>query len=126
MINPVCCAQSEPRSGTTCDPGETTIRPSIDMTGDPRRHFILRRSGEVSTVGRPSHCARACIWRISCVPPRTSRLRAARMVPELGPTRRRLEAWRQTLGALHQQGVAATSPPVPEGQRVRGRHELGA
>lgn len=102
-------------------------RGAIDMTADPRRHFVLRRAGEVSYYSRPPEPVRAGLYLEEFLRPATDlALRGARVTPALDPTRRRLEGWRRTLGALHQDGLPATSSLVPRGQRVRARQVLGA
>ena len=97
-------------------------RGAADMSADPRRHFILRRVSEVATYSRPPEPVRAGIYLEEFLRPATDlALRATRVAPELDSTRKRLEGWRRTLGAMHQQGAPSTFAVPPEGQRVQPR-----
>jgi hypothetical protein len=97
-------------------------RGATDMSSDPRRHFILRRAGEVAAYSRPPEPLRAGIYLEEFLRPATDlALRAARVSPALDPTRKRLEAWRQTLGAMHQQGQPSTFALSPRAQRMQPR-----
>ena len=89
----------------------------LDMTADPRRHFIIRRTSEVNFYSRPPEPVRAGLYLEEFLRPATDlALRAARVQPALEATRRRLEAWRHTLGAMHQAGPPQTFAVVPEGR----------
>ncbi len=94
-------------------------RGALDMTADPRRHFIIRRTSEVNFYSRPPEPVRAGLYLEEFLRPATDlALRAARVQPALEVTRRRLEAWRHTLGAMHQAGPPQTFAVVPEGRRL--------
>lgn len=97
------------------------------MNADPRRHFLLRRTSEVSSYGAPPEPLRPGLYLEEFLRPATDlALRAARVLPALEPTQRRLEGWRNTLGALHRQGPPTTVAVVPEGKRIRPRKQMGA
>lgn len=105
-----------------CRDASCCRRGAIDMAADPRRHFVIRRTSEVSYYSRPPALLRAGVYLEEFLRPATDlALRAARVEPALEPTRRRLESWRNTLGALHQQGAPASFAMAPEGQRVQIR-----
>ena len=92
------------------------------MTGDPRRHFILRRTGEVERYGRAPEPLRSGLYLEEFLRPATDfALRAARVAPELESTRKRLEGWRNTLGAMQQQGPPVSFAVAPQGQRTQPR-----
>jgi hypothetical protein len=100
----------------------------VDTHADPRRHFLLRRMGEVSYYSRPPEPLRAGLYLEEFLRPATDlALRATRVAPELDATRRRLEGWRNTLGAMHQQTQGMTFAMAPEGKRLHPRaHAMGA
>lgn len=93
-------------------------RGAIDMIKDPRRHFVLRRVGEVDRVGSAPADERPGIYLESFLRPATDlALRASRVQPELVPAQQRLESWRFTLGAIERAGITSVSHPAL-GQRV--------
>lgn len=97
-------------------------RGAIDMSSDPRRHFILRRTGEVTRNSRPPELLRAGAYLEDFLRPATDlALRAARVTPALESTRKRLEGWRHALGAMHQQGTPLSFALPPEGRRMHPR-----
>lgn len=111
-----------------CQDATCCRRGAVDMSADPRRHFVIRRTSEVSYYSRPPAPLRAGVYLEEFLRPATDlALRATRVEPALEPTRRRLESWRNTLGALHQQGVPPSFAIAPEGRRVPVRQQgLGA
>jgi hypothetical protein len=95
-------------------------RGSIDMTGDPRRHFILRRAGEVTRYSHAPEPLRSGLYLEEFLRPATDlALRAKRVAPELESTNKRLEGWRNTLGALQRQGSPTSFAVAPQGRRVQ-------
>jgi hypothetical protein len=103
-----------------CKVGGCCPRGATDMSADPRRHFILRRTSEVATYSRPPEPVRAGMYLEDFLRPASDlALRAVRVAPDLDSTRRRLEGWRQTLGAMHQEGTPATFAVPSEGHRVQ-------
>lgn len=96
-----------------------------DMSADPRRHFLLSRTREVSYYSRPPVPVRPGLYLEEFLRPATDlALRATRVSSDLEPTRRRLEGWRNTLGALHQRGLPTTIAVAPEGQRIQSRQQI--
>ncbi len=89
------------------------------MLNDPRRHFIIRRTGEVERVGGVAPDARATVYiHDVLLPAALLSVRATRVAPELAPAQHRLEGWHRTLEALERPGQLPT--PIPAlGQRVR-------
>ncbi len=88
------------------------------MIKDPRRHFVLRRVGEVDRVGSAPADERPGIYLEDFLRPATDlALRASRVLPELVPAQQRLESWRFTLGAIQRAGIASVSLPAL-GQRI--------
>lgn len=102
-------------------------RGAPDMEADPKRHFLLRRAGEVNFYSRPPEPVRAGLYLEEFLRPATDlALRAARVDSALEPTRKRLEGWRQILGAMHAQGLPRSSAVAPQGHRIQPRQEMGA
>lgn len=115
------------RSLFACKVDGCCRRGATDMDADPRRHFVLRRSGEVSFYGRAPEPLRAGLYLEEFLRPATDyALRATRVLAEIEPARRRLEGWRNTLGAMYKQGLPTTVAVVPEGKRIQTRRQIGA
>lgn len=93
-------------------------RGAVDMIKNPRRHFVLRRVGEVDHIGSAPAEERPGIYLEDFLRPATDlALRASRVLPELTPAQQRLESWRFTLGAIERAGITSVSHPAL-GQRV--------
>lgn len=115
-------ANRQMKSLFACKVAGCCPRGASDMSADPRRHFVLRRTAEVATYSRPPEPVRAGMYLEDFLRPATDlALRATRVAPGLDSTRKRLEGWRQTLGAMHQQGAPSTFAVPPEGHRVQPR-----
>lgn len=116
------------RAAFACRDTKCCPRGAVSMTSDPRRHFILRRDGEISTYSRPPGPVRSGLYLEDFLRPATDLvLRAVKVEASLETTRRRLESWRHTLGAMQRVGAPTSFAPVPQGRRLepqRGR--LGA
>jgi hypothetical protein len=93
-----------------------------DTLRAPRRHFMIQRVKEVDRLSRAPATLRPQLYLDDFLRPATDlALRAAQVEQALEPARKRLEGWRQTLGA-----IAKSSPPtsfsiVPEGNRIPRR-----
>jgi hypothetical protein len=101
------------RDGSCCREGVDS------MIRDPRRHFVIRRAGEVERIGGVAPDARGTMY-VNDVVRRGAVLSgpAARVAPELVPVQRRLERWHGTLEALLRQSQRPA--PIPAvGQRIR-------
>lgn len=102
-------------------------RGAVDMIADPKRHFILSRGREMASLSSMPEPLRAGRYLEEFLRPATDlALRASRALPALEGHRRRLEAWRESLGALHRRDMdsAITYSRAPDGFRVNRR--LGA
>lgn len=120
-------AHRQLKSTLACRDTGCCQRGPVDTDRDPRRHFIIQRNGEVSRLGIPPAPLRAGHYLESFVRPASDlALRAARVSPDLGSTRDRLEGWRRTLGAMQQEGPVESFAPAPEGKRAEPRLEKGA
>ncbi len=107
------------RRALACRDTTCCRRGHIDTALDPRRHFIIRRDGEVTAVSRRPEPVRASVYLEDFLRPATDiALRAVRVDPSLEKTRQRLEGWRTTLGALNQEGAAHTFAITPTGARL--------
>lgn len=108
-----------------CKNGRCCRRGSADMIADPRRHFMLRRAGEVARVSQAPSTVRPQLYLDEFLRPATDLgLRAAQVDESLARVQRKLESWRVTLGALISNGFVPPAVRVPEGRRIVRR--LGA
>ncbi|MEK6190735.1 MAG: hypothetical protein AABM41_00260 [Chloroflexota bacterium] len=106
------------QAALACRDSACCRRGVIDMIKDPRRHFVLRRVGEVDRIGSAPADHRPGIYLEDFLRPATDlALRASRVLPELVPAHQRLESWRFTLGAIERAGIISVSDPAV-GQRV--------
>jgi hypothetical protein len=98
-----------------------------DMLGNPRKHFIITRSREVSGISQVPASLRRRIYMEDFLRPATDlALQAARMYPGLEGQRRRLESWRGTLGAVARERSLKSWSQAPDGRRVRNRSKASA
>ncbi|MGH7389694.1 MAG: hypothetical protein ACREM3_09595 [Candidatus Rokuibacteriota bacterium] len=102
-------------------------RGAQDMLGDPRRHFLLTRMGEVSMIGSAPGSLRASEYLDKILRPATDRLGRALQAPvdsgirdRLEKERRRLDGWRYTLGEMAR-GEVGTYSAVPRRRALRQR-----
>jgi hypothetical protein len=102
-------------------------RGAADMIADPRRHYLLSRGRELTSLSNMPESLRAGRYLEEFLRPATDlAARAARALPTLEPHRRRLDGWRDILGALHRRDIdsAITYSRAPDGARINRR--LGA
>jgi hypothetical protein len=93
-----------------------------DMLRDPRSHFLRQRPHEVTTMGRLPEDLRAPNYLDEFLRPATDlALTASHAYPQLETTRKRLEQWRVTLGALHRERPTESFALSPGGQRLARR-----
>lgn len=105
-----------------CRDGACCRRGIEDTLSDPRRHFMIQRLHEVGAVSRAPERLRAQLYLDDFLRPATDNaLRAARIEPSLEPTRRRLDAWRQTLGAMSREAPSMSYASAPDGRRIERR-----
>jgi hypothetical protein len=113
------------KSAFGCRDSTCCRRGTIDTLANPRRHFMVQRLREVASLSHAPETLRPQLYLDNFLRPASDRaLRAARVEPALTTTRQRLDAWRETLGAMARRGVPSTFSVVPEGRRIRRR--LGA
>lgn len=91
-----------------------------DMQIQPRRHFLLQRAHEVTTLTAAPPTLRPGFYMENFLRPASDRaVRAAEIEPSLESARRRLDSWRGTLGAqLEKHSVFTVSEPAA-GKRFR-------
>ncbi len=98
-----------------------------DMVADPRPHFLVSRGAELSSLSNMPEPLRAGRYLEEFLRPATDlAARAARALPEIKSHRRRLDGWREALGALHRRDLdsSITYSRAPDGSRITRR--LGA
>ena len=96
-------------------------RGTVDMLRDPRRHFIVTRSAEVSQLEAVPHEVRAEHYFSSWLRPASDRAtRASRVLPSLLRHRDRLDQWRSTLSEIKERDAMerpTVSASLPERYR---------
>lgn len=107
------------RSMFGCRDTACCTRGPADTQRDPRRHFLLQRQREVNEIGRRPEPVRPSVYLENFLRPATDlALRAVKIDPSLEPSRKRLEDWRLTLGAMNQAGPPKSVALSPEGKRT--------
>lgn len=97
-------------------------RGTSDTLAAPRRHFMIQRVREVDRLSRAPSTLRPQLYLDDFLRPATDlALRAAQVEPALVSVRKRLEGWRQTLGAMAKNNPPASFSIVPEGIRIPRR-----
>lgn len=92
------------------------------MLANPRRHFLIRRLGEVAQMSETPDSIRAQRYMEEILRPATDMMvRACKVEPFLETSRRRLESWRYTLGAIAVAERPVSFSAVPNGQRIARR-----
>jgi hypothetical protein len=110
------------RSAFGCRDGGCCRRGFVDTLADPKRHFMIQRLREVSALSRAPESLRTQLYLDDFLRPATDKaLKAARTEPALETMRKRLEAWRQTLGAMSREAPASSFAAPPDGKRVERR-----
>lgn len=102
-------------------------RGAVDMIDEPRKHYLITRGGELGSLSSMPEPLRAGRYLEEFLRPASDlAVRAARALPALESHRKRLDGWRETLGALHARDVdsAITYSRAPDGSRISRR--LGA
>ncbi len=110
------------RSVFGCQTPGCCRRGADDMLGEPRRHFVIRRQGEIAALSQAPAALREGLYMESFVRPASDRaVLAARAEPRLDGHRRRLDSWRTTLSAIQQTDLERpmTYSAIPEGRRLR-------
>jgi hypothetical protein len=92
-----------------------------DMLLHPRQHFIIRRTREVASLSNVPTPLRPGTYMETFLRPASDRaIRAAAVAPSLNRNRQRLDAWRGTLGAIHEADMTSSwrQSRAPEGRRI--------
>jgi hypothetical protein len=120
-------AQRGMKAAFGCQQDGCCRRGAADMIANPRRHYLLSRGRELSHLSNLPEPLRAGRYLEEFLRPATDlAARAARAVPPLEGHRKRLDGWRELLGALHRRDIdsAVTYSRAPDGARINRR--LGA
>jgi hypothetical protein len=113
------------KTSFACKDSDCCRRGAADMIANPRRHFVLSRIHEVSRLSAIPPFARPDQYLEEHLRPASDLiLKAAKADPRLEGQRRRIDAWRLTLGAMAKEGVPQGAPKVPNGKRLQ--HRIGA
>jgi hypothetical protein len=105
------------RAAHGCKDSRCCPRGLNDMINDPRRHFVVQRSAEITKLSKTPRELRAGIYMEEFLRPASdAAVRAAKAEPALESARKRLDGWRGTLGA-----ILADSPPVSFSPPAAGR-----
>lgn len=106
------------RSAHGCQDQRCCPRGFNDMISEPRRHFVVQRSAEIGRLSRTPQELRPTIYMEEFLRPASdSAARAAKAEPALETTRKRLDAWRGTLGAILTSAPPESFSPAPTGRR---------
>ncbi|MCC6226363.1 MAG: hypothetical protein IT195_08160 [Microthrixaceae bacterium] len=106
------------RSAHACTDAACCRRGAVDMIDNPRRHFVMRRDAEVGKLSRVPPQLRPTVYLDEMLRPASdAAVRAEKVLPDLQRSRRRLDSWRATLGAMADGHAEATRSPVPTGHR---------
>lgn len=97
-------------------------RGAEDMLANPKRHFLRRRTAEVSRLSQLPETMRASRYMEEILRPATDQMaRAVRVEQQLGPAKHRLDVLRSTLGGILENEAPVTFSAVPHGNRVHVR-----
>lgn len=108
------------RSLFGCRDTSCCARGPADTQRDPRRHFLLQRQREVTEISRRPEPVRPSLYLEEFLRPATDlALRAVKVDRALERSRKRLDDWRLTLGAMNQDGPPASVALSPEGKRTQ-------
>jgi len=101
-------------------------RGAESMIADPRRHFVLTRVGEVSSLSKLPPTLRATEYLERALRPATDKLGRAMQYDfdeslkgTLERTRRKLDGWRDTLGEMSRTQPAITLSKIPVRRIIR-------
>lgn len=97
-------------------------RGSDDMQADPKRHFLRRRTGEISRLSALPETLRASRYMEEILRPATDQMaKAVKIEPQLDKTRERLAVLRSVLGTILEDAQPLSFSAVPEGKRIQTR-----
>jgi hypothetical protein len=114
------------RASFGCTNSACCRRGVLDMIGDPRRHFVVARMGEVAMISSATASVRGSVYLDRILRPATDRLGRAQQYSSNKATRERIESerrkldgWRETLGELARTSVGSSHALVPRSRRSR-------
>ncbi|HEY0155898.1 MAG TPA: hypothetical protein VGF28_01250, partial [Thermoanaerobaculia bacterium] len=97
-------------------------RGSDDMLLNPKRHFVRRRTGEISRLSALPQTLRASRYMEEILRPATDQMaKAVKVEPQLETTRQRLDLLRSVLGTILEDAQPVSFSAVPEGKRIQTR-----
>jgi hypothetical protein len=97
-------------------------RGSDDMLLNPKRHFLRRRTAEISRLSALPESVRASRYMEEILRPATDQMaKAVKVEPQLETTRQRLDMLRSVLGAVLDNAQPTSFSAVPEGKRFQTR-----
>jgi len=97
-------------------------RGSDDMIMYPKRHFLLRRTAEISRLSALPETVRASRYMEEILRPATDQMaKAVKAAEHLETTRQRLDMLRSVLGAILEDSQPVSFSAVPEGKRIQTR-----
>jgi hypothetical protein len=107
------------RAAHGCQDQRCCPRGVSDMISEPRRHFVVQRSAEIAKLSRTPRELRPTIYMDEFLRPASdAAVRAAKAEPALEKARKRLDAWRGTLGAILTDTPPESFSPAPAGRRA--------
>jgi hypothetical protein len=97
-------------------------RGSDDTLVNPKRHFLRRRTDEITRLSALPETLRASRYMEEVLRPATDKMaKAVKVEPKLEPTRQRLDMLRSVLGTILEGAQPASFSAVPEGKRIQIR-----
>lgn len=106
------------RAAYGCQDQRCCRRGYEDMIVDPKRHFVVQRTSEVNKLSRTPRELRPTVYMDEFLRPASDAvIRATKAEPSLESVRKRLDSWRNTLGAMLVAEPPRSFAPAPLGRR---------
>jgi hypothetical protein len=110
------------RSYFACRDDRCCPNGSADTLQHPKRHFVRRRTGEITRLSALPETLRATRYMEEVLRPATDRMaKAVKVEPAFDPTRQRLDMLRSVLGGMLDEAQPTSFCLVPEGRRIQTR-----